>query len=144
MGKFDEQTLVSETIADLEESLARLTAERDELDRRIEEKVVRLNKWRLKLKQINTGQDESHRLAKGEALTKINEYFGKRPTGAPGLTMPEIAKATEVPWSSVRNVLKKKENGFFEKNGFWFKWKSSEDGLLNGQDDDEVVPTARK
>jgi lambda repressor-like predicted transcriptional regulator len=38
-----------------------------------------------------------------------------------GLTMPEIARHAAISWSTVRNVLKKRDSGFVRENDVWFE-----------------------
>jgi hypothetical protein len=60
-------------------------------------------------------------LRKGEALERINQLFNQLPEDS-ALTWLEIGKQAGIPWSTVRNVLRREESGFTEgENGRWFR-----------------------
>ncbi|MGA3145377.1 MAG: hypothetical protein ABSF10_20440 [Verrucomicrobiota bacterium] len=99
------QNIDTETAELVEESLdasiASLTKQRDEIEQKILKATTTLKKWRAKFcpKDANT----KGRLKKGEADRLIASHFNNFP--AKGFTIAEIATATGVNFSSVRNVL---------------------------------------
>jgi hypothetical protein len=135
--------LIEGTILDLTAIIQRLQSDRNavrneliDLDKRIEEAEARLRTWETFLSQIanqNNDSDDAPRLRKGEALTRINELFDKlKPDTA--LTWNEISRQAGIPWSTVRNVLRREGSGYMEKEGNrWVRCaKAPSEPSLNG------------
>lgn len=117
--------LIEGTIFDLTSILQRLQSDRAcvrtelaDLEKRIEDTEARLRTWETFLSQIANPdfQEDKSRLRKGEALAKINELFAKLNPGT-ALTWNEIARQAGIPWSTVRNVVRKESSGFKEVAG---------------------------
>jgi DNA invertase Pin-like site-specific DNA recombinase len=88
-------------IESFEQALETLQEQRDEIDQKILRITSTLKKWRAKF--CPKDSNSKGRLKKGEADRLIATHFATFP--AKGFTIAEIATATGVNFSSVRNVL---------------------------------------
>lgn len=131
---FADPQLIDGTIRDLTAAVDRLEAEKAarqkelaDLDAKIAETQARIRSWQNCLSKLThqSTNDDRQRLRKGEALQRINDLFDKVPPGS-GLSWSEIARQSGVPWSSVRNVLRREGSGYYEVQGNWFRGKMPE------------------
>jgi hypothetical protein len=115
----DRKTLIEQTIDAITETLANLEMDRDRIEFDMNQKKGLLDTWRKELAQIEKGKPRNReRAPKGEALRLIHEWYDRDPRSQQnGLTIKQISDATGMNWSTVRNVVKKPENGFIETDG---------------------------
>jgi hypothetical protein len=115
----DRKTLIQQTISAVQDALMNLEMERDRIGYELNEKTELLKVWQRELTQLEKGNTDPNRqrAPKGEALRLIHEWYDKdlRSQQA-GLTIKQIAEATGLKWSTVRNVVKKVQNGFVEQD----------------------------
>ncbi|MGD1089547.1 MAG: hypothetical protein ABR955_12620 [Verrucomicrobiota bacterium] len=113
-GKFeiDAETagIVVET---LKQTIANLTKERSEIEQKITEANAKLKDLKCKL-GITDAPTKGTRLRKGEADRLITSYFTASPNK--GFLISEIATATGLKQSSVRNVLIRGDKKYEEES----------------------------
>jgi hypothetical protein len=124
MDSKERQALIKATIRTIHEAKWRLESERDELIQQIAEKDRQLQAWVKEFSELE-GQPPSGRIQRGEPLRRINEFFSGNPQ-TKGATTKELADATGLNWTTVRNVLKNENNGFVEVDGAWRKKPDAE------------------
>jgi len=134
---FDERSLIAGTIRDIEGSIDRLEADRQELDTELDDKRRRLQVWRSRLAEIDRrsdGGDKGARRRKGENRQIIVTLLEAHPER--GMTMAKVASATGLPWSSVRATFKRNTETFIERDGIWYL---QERHAANGRAEDSTT-----
>ena len=110
--------LIQATVADLREVISRLKVERGELDIRLDELNERCRDWERILQKTSSNGSVRKRAKKGENERKIAQAYQNDPDR--GFTLPELESITGIPWSSVRNVMKRNgQQDYEEVNGTW-------------------------
>ena len=132
-----EADLIQGTIKDMEAAVALLRANRDETLRALEEKEERLAAWKLRLAQLNTGSvltpsGPRRRRTKGENMREVRSYFENHTDQ--GCSIAEIAKATGIPWSSVRKTLLGNTENFSLKDDLWYMNRQTKNGNGDGKE----------
>ena len=104
-----------------------LEVERKRIDDQLAEKNALIQAWALELESLEHSSDsgKTNRLPRGEAKQRISAFFDTDlHAQADGATIKEIADATGVSWSTVRNVIEKPKNGY-SKDPDTARWKRS-------------------
>lgn len=122
MNTLNRRALLEGTISSIREHIRQLERQVKEADEQLQEKRAVLNVW---LKELD-GIDEvrknrvSERLPRGEARRIVSRLYEENEKARmQGLTVVEIANATKLNWTTTRNVVHNKKNGFVETDGRW-------------------------
>lgn len=117
----DERSLIAGTIRDIEGSIERLEADRQDIEVELSEKKRRLSQWRARLADMDRESGavpQRARRRKGENREIIATLLAANP--AHGMTVTRIAEETGLPWSSVRSTFSRHTQTFVEIEGVWF------------------------
>lgn len=112
--------LVEGTLDDLREVIGRLEGQRAEISQKLEETRKRCLQWETQLKRFDSNGQRRTRAKKGENEEKIAEAFRENP--GQGFTLPQLVERTGISWSSVRNVILRKQSDKYQAiDGMYFE-----------------------
>jgi hypothetical protein len=115
----DPKMAIAQTIGAVEATIGQLKDDCERLEFEINQHQQLLDYWRREYAKLQAGKGGSgKRLAKGEPLRRVNEYYDSNPrTQQSGLTVKEIEEATGLNWTTARNVVETEKNGFVKAEG---------------------------
>jgi response regulator of citrate/malate metabolism len=122
MDKMNRRLLLDETIASVSEHIRQLQNLEKETTEQLEAKRAILNAWMAELADLDNGRKnrKSARLPRGEARRTVLRWFAENESlRQQGVTVKQIAEATGLNWTTVRNVLHHPKSDFVETDGEW-------------------------
>jgi hypothetical protein len=123
MNTLNRRALLEGTISSIREHIRQLERQVKEADEQLQEKRAVLNVWLKELDgidEVRKNRVSPERLPRGEARRIVSRLYDETEIArTQGLTVVEIANETKLKWSTARNVVNNKKNGFVETDGRW-------------------------
>jgi len=132
MNMLNRKTLLETTISSIRDHIRRLEAQLRETEQELQQKRAVLNVWVSEFENLDKEQKTriSQRIGRGEARRVVSRLYDENETARlNGLTVKEIADATKLKWTTVRNVVHNVKNGFIETDGRWKRTADSQPRL---------------